>query len=416
MRRNKGVRVTETNSKTTVAKRVGRIALKSLVVIILVAISIFVATSFSPIYDFDPPRPFCGPDIYNPYRSLDTANCWKRANLHTHTRVEGVLNECDFSADSVYHIYRSYGYDIVGFTNHNELTKHPIDKSLEMNIYEHGYNALNFHVMTYGAESVWHYDALLPLFTSQKQFMLNKLNEDADFVQINHPHRYRLFDHDALEKLGGYRLMELTSGEDVLENKHWDIALSAGRYSHGILNDDMHYPDQSDKIAIRCSFLCTPDATYDSVRKTLLEGCFYSMRVPDFGNGDFEEKHARNRELPTVKDIGLRDSTIYVELSAPADSIKFVGSNHRTLHTAHSTLSAEYTMLPDDPYARIMAFYSDGVVIYSNAFARYDSTVEESPYRGAMCSVNTPLSILFNIAVALCLGLVLALIYFILRR
>ena len=73
-------------------------------------------------------------------------------------------------------------------------------------------------------------------------------------------------------------------------------------------------------------------------------------------------------------------------------------------------------MLPDDPYARIMAFYSDGVVIYSNAFARYDSTVEESPYRGAMCSVNTPLSILFNIAVALCLGLVLALIYFILRR
>jgi hypothetical protein len=140
------------------------------------------------------------------------------------------------------------------------------------------------------------------------------------------------------------------------------------------------------------------------------------MRVPDFGNGDFEEKHARNRELPTVKDIGLRDSTIYVELSAPADSIKFVGSNHRTLHTAHSTLSAEYTMLPDEPYARIMAFYSDGVVIYSNAFARYDSTMQESPYRGEMYDINTSLTILFNMGVALCLGMMLTLIYIILRR
>jgi hypothetical protein len=140
------------------------------------------------------------------------------------------------------------------------------------------------------------------------------------------------------------------------------------------------------------------------------------MRVPDFGNGDFEEKHARNRELPTVKDIGLRDSTIYVELSAPADSIKFVGSNHRTLHTAHSTLSAEYTMLPDDPYARIMAYYADGVVIYSNVFARYDSTREETPYRGDVHSVNIPLTILFNLAVALCLIGVMAVIYIFLRR
>ena len=402
--------------KRKIIKRRGMVALKSLLVVILVAISIAIATSFSPIYDFAEPRPFCGPDIYNPYRDIDTAHCWKRANIHTHTRVEGILNECEFSADSVYHIYKSFDYDIIGFTNHNELTKHPIDKELQMDIYEHGYNALNYHIMTYGAKRVWLYDALMPLFASQKQFMLDKLSDDADLVQINHPQRIRLFNYADLKKISGYRLMELTAAEQEIENKQWDIALSAGRYSHGIMNDDLHYPDRPEKIAIRCSFICTPTERYEHVKEALIEGCFYSMSVPNYGDGDWSVKYALNRELPKVKDIGLRDSTIYIELSTAADSIKFVGSNHRTLHTAYSATSAEYTMQSSDPYARIMAFYNDGAVIYSNAFARYDSAMEESPYRGDMYSINTTLTIIFNIAVALCLALVLALIYIIIRR
>lgn len=402
--------------KRKIIKRIGMVALKSLLVVILVAISIAIATSFSPIYDFAEPRPFSGPDIYNPYRDIDTAHCWKRANIHTHTRVEGILNECEFSADSVYHIYKSFDYDIIGFTNHNELTKHPIDKELQMDIYEHGYNALNYHIMTYGAKRVWLYDALMPLFASQKQFMLDKLSDDADIVQINHPQRIRLFNYADLEKISGYRLMELTAAEEEIENKQWDIALSAGRYSHGIMNDDLHYPDRPEKIAIRCSFICTPTERYEHVKEALIEGCFYSMSVPNYGDGDWSVKYALNRELPKVKDIGLRDSTIYIELSTAADSIKFVGSNHRTLHTAYSATSAEYTMQSSDPYARIMAFYNDGAVIYSNAFARYDSAMQESPYRGDMYSINTTLTIIFNIAVALCLALVLALIYIIIRR
>lgn len=397
-------------------KRICSVTLKSLMVVILVAISLAIATSFSPIYDFTEPRPFTGPDIYNPYSNIDTTCCWKRANIHTHTRVEGILNECEFSADSVYHIYKTFDYDIVGFTNHNELTKHPIDKELQMDIYEHGYNALNYHIMTYGAKQVWLYDALLPLFASQKQFILDKLSEDADFVQINHPQRIRLFNYSDLKKIGGYRLMELTSSEDEIHNKHWDVALSAGRYSHGIMNDDLHYPDRAEKIAIRCSFICTPTERYEHVKESLIDGCFYSMSIPNYGDGDWDVKYALNRELPKVKDIGLRESTIYIELSAAADSIMFVGSNHRTLHTAYSATSAEYTMQDDDPYVRIMAFYGDGAVIYSNAFARYDSAAEESPYRGDMYSINTTLTIIFNIAVALCLALVLALIHIIIRR
>jgi hypothetical protein len=182
------------------------------------------------------------------------------------------------------------------------------------------------------------------------------------------------------------------------------------------MNDDLHYPDRPEKIAIRCSFIYTPTDDYTTVRDRLLEGCFYSMSVPNYGDGDWGEKYAHNTQLPTIQNIGLRDGIVYIALSAPADSIKFVGSNHRTLHTAYSTASAEHTMLPADPYARIMAFYSDGAAIYSNAFARYDSATQEAPYRGDMYDINTPLTILFNIGVALCLGMMLTLIYIILRR
>ena len=391
-------------------KRIFTFLLKSLYAILLIVLMIVVATSGSYIYDFAEPTPFSGPDIFNPYSNIDTAHCWKRANIHTHTRVEGILNECEFSADSVYHIYKSFDYDIIGFTNHNELTKHPIDKELQMDIYEHGYNTLNYHIMTYGAKRVWLYDALMPLFASQKQFMLDKLSDDADIVQINHPQRIRLFNYADLEKISGYRLMELTAAEEEIENKQWDIALSAGRYSHGIMNDDLHYPDRPEKIAIRCSFICTPTERYEHVKEALIEGCFYSMSVPNYGDGDWSVKYALNRELPKVKDIGLRDSTIYIELSTAADSIKFVGSNHRTLHTAYSATSAEYTMQSSDPYARIMVFYNDGAVIYSNAFARYDKATMATPSDREFCKVNTLATILYNIAVVAVIG-ILAVIY-----
>ena len=72
-------------------KKILFFVLKSLCAVLLIALMIFVATSGSLIYKFSKPQPFAGPDIYNPYRNIDTAYCWKKSNMHTHTRVDGVL-------------------------------------------------------------------------------------------------------------------------------------------------------------------------------------------------------------------------------------------------------------------------------------------------------------------------------------
>lgn len=377
--------------------------LKTVASIILIALLAVFVTAVSPVYRFSDPVPFNGPDIYNPYRNLDTAYCWKRANFHTHTRVEGIFNECDYWPAEVYDAYDRFGYDIVTFSNHNELTDHPFDESLQVNVYEHGYNLFKYHKLVFGCEKVNRFDHLLPLFTFQKQFQMDYLGKDSDFIQLNHPLRTEGTSRKMMEKLEGYRIMELDSGKST-ENEYWSWALSAGHYSFALANDDLHYPDRSNRIAMRCNFLCCPSARYDDLKDVLLDGCYYSMRIPDYGKGDWETKYERNRSLPYITDIGLRDSTIYISLSHEADSIKVIGQAHTVLSVTTEASEAEYTIRNKDPYARVTVWFPDGEVIYTNPFARYDSSVSDSPYKAPEHTVNIPLTIIYNMLVlALCI-------------
>ena len=389
-------------------RKAGVVLLKFLGVVFFIALFAIVATSVSPVYNFSEARPFSGPDIFNPYASLEGVDSipWKRANFHTHTRVKGIFNECEYWPDQTDSAYRKFGYDIVTFSNHNELTVHPYDTALQVNVYEHGINIFKYHKLVFGCESVNRFDNLLPLFVFQKQFQLDLLAKESDFIQMNHPLRTGGTSEYQMRRLEGYRLMELDSGKSK-ENEYWDWALSAGRYSFGLANDDLHYPDRSGKMAVRCNFLYCPSARYDDIKKTLLSGGYYAMRVPDYGHGDWEVKYAKNRNLPSVNKIGLDSTTVFISLSQKADSIKFIGQNHTTLALAKDAYEAEYDMKQEDSYVRITANFPEGEVIYSNPFARYDASVSDSPYREPMNTVNIPLTVLFNLAVlALCAGVI----------
>lgn len=377
------------------AARLLRIIGKLLLAAMLIAVMVIVATSISPIYDFAKPSPFSGPDIFNPYRNLDTTTMWQRANFHTHTRVEGPMNECELWPDEVYDQYMRYDYDIVTFSNHNELTAHPID-SLQVDLYEHGYNLLKFHKLVFGSREVDHFDHLLPIFASQRQWQIDRLQDDGDIVVLNHPLRTPLTTRSMLEKLTGYNIMELDSGRST-ENEYWDWALSAGHYSFGMANDDLHYPDRSAAIAVRCNFLCTASARYKDIRATLLDGCYYSMRLPDYGEGNFYIKEQKNSEIPYITDIGLRGDTIHIALSQVAASIKVIGQNHTLLHEVNNTDHTEYTLGPNEPYARFIVYFEEGEVIYSNPFARYDASLSDTPYAVARHPINVWFTILYNL-------------------
>ena len=384
--------------KGHVLSRIRHILLKIVFSAALLLLLAVLGTGVSPVYDFRAPRPFSGPDIFNPYRDLDTANCWKRANFHTHTRVKGPfpMNECEEWPDETLAEYEKFGYDIVTFSNHNELTVHPTDPALQVNVYEQGYSPFKFHKLVFGSDRVKHYDPLVPLLASQKQFELDRLGDGSDFIQINHPYRTVGTSRRHLEALSGYEIMELDTGIST-ENEYWDWALSAGHYSFGLANDDFHHIDNSVNIAVRCNFLCTPSGRYEDLKETLLGGCFYAMRVPDYGWGDWEIKYEKNKDLPYVKDIGLDGGTVHMTVSEPADSIRVTGQDHRTLALVQKCDSIAYTMKPEDSYARLTAYFPEGEVIYSNPFARYDASVSATPFDQAPQKVDILLTVLFNL-------------------
>ena len=129
------------------------------------------------------------------------------------------------------------------------------------------------------------------------------------------------------------------------------------------------------------------------------------MRVPDYGNGDWNIKHEKNKSVPYIRSIGLNDSTIFISLSSPADSIKVIGQNHTRLKKSCNEASLEYTMSKEDRYARIIAYFPEGEVIYTNPFARYDSSVCESPFNDPTPDVSILMTLLFNLALLLvCIG------------
>lgn len=380
---------------------------KCIVSLILVIILAVVATSVSVVYDFAEPKPFSGEDIFNPYTNFDKNIGWSRANFHTHTRVEGLLNECEYSPEQTIEAYEPYGYEVITLSNHNKITPHP---TADTRVYEHGYNLAKFHKLVFGAEKVWGFDNLLPIFPFQKQMQLDRLAAQSDIVVLNHPLRTHTMTDSQLSKIGGYDIIELDSGKST-ENEYWDAALSAGRYSFGVANDDLHHPERSHAIAVRSNMLCTPSSEYSDICRTLLSGCFYAMRTPDYGGGKWDVKAEKNRSIPYVNNIGVTDcGEIFVTLSNVADSIKVTGQNHTTLAVIENADSLGYAMLPADSYGRFTAYFSDGEVIYTNPFARYDAEVSASPFNTAH-SVNIALTILYNAVVVAFAALLAFLLY-----
>lgn len=382
-------------------KAIGR-GFATLLLVVLFAI---IATSISPIYDFAEPKPFSGDDIFNPYRNVDSGTVWQRANFHTHTRIDSPLNECEYTPNETLEAYEKLDYDIVAFTNHNYITEHPI-ATQHVSAYEHGYNLLKYHKVVFDTERVMRFDHLLPILASQRQWQLDLLLDECDFIQLNHPLRTPLTSDDIMRKLSGYRIIELDSGHST-ECQYWDVALSAGHYSFGLANDDLHYPDRSDKIARRCNLLATPSADWKDVAQTLKEGGYYSMRLPDYGNGNWEEKYAKNSDIPRISKIGVRGDTIYLSLSENAKRIVAFGQNHRTLLDISDTHEAEYRLPHDEPYARFVIYFDSGEVIYTNPFARYDKSISDYPTTNSIHSTNITFTILYNLLIILLCGTII---------
>lgn len=394
--------------------KIFRIIYSVILSVIILLVALFAAMTASPIYRFAEPEPFSGDKIYNPYASADTSLGWSKSNFHTHTKVDKGINECPEYPDVVWADYQKYGYDILSFSNHNALTEFPGDSSRQIWVYEHGYNPLKFHKLVFGSHRVLWYDNLLPILPSQKQFMMDLLSKDSDFLVFNHPDRTFCVNANDMEKVSGYRMIEAYAGKPT-SMKHWDEALSAGHYSHCLINDDCHDSGNMKKIAIRCSWLNTPSYGYEDVKKTLLSGCFYTMSIPDFASEGFDKKVEYNHSLPGIECITLNKDTIRMSVSGGTPVyIKAIGGDGKILDSVPSSDRVLYVMRESDPYVRLEASFERGEVIFTNAFCRYsssDTLLNDFPH-----PIRWGATIAFNLFLVIIIALCAFCIYLLWRK
>jgi len=389
-----------------ILKKVISITWRTPVSLVLTLLGVIVLTNISPIYKFEQGQAFSGPDIYNPYSQVDSTTEWTRANFHTHTHATKWINECELYPDSVLNYYERLGYDLVSFSNHMELTADPRDTTDQIWVYEHGYNFAKHHNLVFGAARVRYYDALVPVMASQKQFKMDVLIKGSDFIFFNHPDRTNFTDDRDMSKLSGYRLLEADSGfsDSSTYGHRWDVALSNGHYVPSAISDDLHKPRETGRIARRCSFLnCTSD-DYEDVKECLLAGNFYTMHLPDYGEGDWSEKIEENHDLPSIVSIGVKDNDdTYMTISENAAEIQVIGQDGEILKSVSDTSAVDYAFASSDSYVRYVARFADGVVIMSNPFARWDAqkAVCETPYRDFAHPINWLLTLPYNLAVIL---------------
>ena len=121
------------------------------------------------------------------------------------------------------------------------------------------------------------------------------------------------------------------------------------------------------------------------------------MRVPDYGNGDWEIKREKNHQLPAIQWIGTVGDTLRMTLTQQADSIRINGQDHATLKLEKDTDRISYVLKADDPYARFTAYFPGGEVIYTNPFARYDASQSDTPFNNAHQPLDRVLTVLWNL-------------------
>ena len=124
------------------------------------------------------------------------------------------------------------------------------------------------------------------------------------------------------------------------------------------------------------------------------------MRIPNYGNGDWEIKRECNMTTPRIESIGVEQERIFAKFSHEATRIVVYGQGGATLKEELNSSTIEHYLSANEPYARIVAHFPEGEVIYTNPFARYDSSLSSSPYTEATHTINWTLSVLYNLLLA----------------
>ena len=371
------------------------------ILVVFTGLILFAAVNqylFCPQYSFPRHHPFAGTSIFNPYEHADSVN-WKQCNFHAHVHAWGGLTHGSGTAAECWNVYDSLGYDVHCISDYEKVNRYGEGEPNFIPAYEHGYGMLKNHHGVIGTFRVNYGDYIFPQTLSNKQHMLDCLQEnDSAVIAINHPVLRNGVSPDDFLRLHGYDAIEvLRSGTHSFPQ--WDSALSSGHAAYIIADDDMHDSSRPNEVGKNCTWIHAQSATRNEILTGLKSGNAYGMIIASPNGETMQQKFQRFRSgFPKLNSLRITGDTLKISLSATAHAIRFIGQGGQEKFMAQQTATSAYYFQPADTYIRIQADFDDGTSIFLNPVFRFDESVQQPlPF------INQTRTALFRIAGAVVL-------------
>ncbi|MCX7834311.1 MAG: hypothetical protein N2490_08900 [Ignavibacteria bacterium] len=358
----------------------------------------------SPVYDFPDKTIFSGKNLHNPYENLGTSN-WYKANFHSHSNVWfGLTRGKNSSADTIIHVYKLLGYDVMGISNYMKILNLYNDSISLIPAYEHGYGLFKIHYLVIGSENVNFLDFFLIQTLSNKQFLLKILKKPENIVAIVHPNMYNAFSEQDFEYLTDYDCVEILR-YDRVSTKYWDAALSAGHLKYLIANDDLHDVTAPYETGRCFTMINSATKNKDQIINSIKEGKAYAI---DWRATMFDSlgiKLMKLNEIPSLQFCKLKGDTIIVKVSKKAKEIKFIGQYGVVNKIVNDSDSGFYNVNNNDSYVRTEITYYDSTKMYLNPVIRYEDMFPPQKEHAKVDILKTVINKLFYIFIIIAVSL-----------
>lgn len=353
-----------------------RIAFRLILLILggLLLLSLFINLN-TPEYKYPKPKPFSGKRLYNPYQDMDTAR-WLKGNFQVQSRVWlGLTSGRDNSSGRTQEIYRQLGYDVLCFSDYQQINHTYQNDGSYIPAYEHGYGPLKRHQVCIGSRKVLWLDYLLWQNLSHKQNIINRLRPDNDIIAIAHPSFIGGYAPSDFRYLTGYDLIEALN-QIAGSVSLWDSALSAGKPAFILADDDAHDITNPHLVGRYCTFIKAPSAKQSDIVPALKAGRAFGALIYMKEEDGYKEKIAYARQIPVLKSAQLAGDTLTVEVSEQAKEISFIGQGGTIKRVVNNSRRAAYVFKPGDTYIRAEILFPNvwngpGTHFYLNPVFRY---------------------------------------------
>ncbi len=297
---------------------------------------------------------------------------WYKGNLHCHT----TMSDGGLTPEEVRDLYHKNGYDFLGISDHNKLTRIEELAGMihipceEVDIWTHNHSNVLFRSLHLVAVNI---SEGLELTAEQKKELtvntiIKMIKERGGEIILAHPYWSNLTINEMMIAKECLGVEVYNTGCEVIRANgfsyvHWDQMIQNNVQMFGFATDDAHHYIANDEfISDACGgwiMVKAQELATEAIVKSIRDGLFYASMGPE------------------IKNIVIDNDEIHVETSL-VRSISFVGydSQGKKCYCKNGGLieSASFKFKDSTIYLRIQCVDVEGNMAWANPICFRDDT------------------------------------------